>query len=281
MRKWELLTSEIDIASIAKDIRKICERKPYSNCEALFQNGSDRLRKESCYCLGERNLSIIEPIDGIYFIYYYWGDVDKVFVPAINEKGKQLFVCEIIEIEGRERQEEIVYSLKKQGFVQYKNYYKWKLARTSLNYFDSDVLSYKMEYDEGLKKALYDTFDSLGDMLPAKERFEEYISEASVLLAYEKKRLVGGVVFHIKGKIVEEDYIFTFEAERGKGYAKHIQSEFIKYCFDEINVNKVNAWIEENNIKSIELHKECGFVQTRENKKTYVRGLNDVRKGIN
>lgn len=47
-----------------------------------------------------------------------------------------------------------------------------------------------MEYDEGLKKALYDTFDSLGDMLPAKERFEEYINEASVLLAYEKSVLL-------------------------------------------------------------------------------------------
>lgn len=270
MKKWDLIVDESTIGAYINEIRKSCNKRPYSNCEMMLQYKYDSkgVYPIKC-CICEKNLTILECKNEIWFMNYYWGEIEAVSIDFPDDVESNV-VCEIVEIEGKERQQEVVKYLLDYNFTQYKKYYKWELTKDDFKCGIEGELIYKMEYDSLVEDTIYKVFDPLSDQLPQRNRFIQYCSEARLLSAYDKNIFVGGVVFHVNGRVAVEEYIFTTDDARGRGYATNIQNKFLKHCFESACVNKVYAWIEENNIISLELHKKVGYIRRKENKSTFI-----------
>lgn len=272
MKKWKLADDELEIRANVEKVRRTCGRKIYSNCEMIpWLNDGSRMQGKLQYHYDGNNLTILESIDEIYHLYYYWGQLENVEEEFLGARNNKRIVCDIVEIEGRERQGEVVRCLLNCDFVQYKKYYKWKLSKDTKIKCEESKLTYKMAYDSQVKNEFYKIFEMIGDQIPRPTEFEKYCKKANMLLAYDKGEFVGGIIFHINGKVIMEDYIFTTEAARGKGYAGNIQNNFLQYSWEKANASKVYAWIEERNSRSLEVHRKSGFIQTKENKCTFVR----------
>ncbi len=271
MKKWDLIVDELEIEKNMKEIRSLCDKRPYSNCEMIFQHkNKGQARKEIRYCIDGKNLTMLECINEVYFMHYYWGEVESVSVDIPDDIGDTAVVCDIVEVEGKERQGEVIKCLLNHNFVPYKKYYKWELTKDIFIKGEVGDLTYTMKYDSIVEATLYKVFDSLSDQLPGRSEFEQYYKDASLILAYDKNTFVGGVIFHVNGRAIVEDYIFTAEDARGKGYAGNIQNKFLQHCFEELYANKVYAWIEQRNTTSLAMHGKVGYVQKKENKSTFV-----------
>jgi UDP-4-amino-4,6-dideoxy-N-acetyl-beta-L-altrosamine N-acetyltransferase len=63
----------------------------------------------------------------------------------------------------------------------------------------------------------------------------------------------------LKNKICEWGLYFNNNIERGKGIGKLVEKEFIKYMFDNYDIDKINCGVLSNNLKVVEMHKKFGW----------------------
>ncbi len=83
---------------------------------------------------------------------------------------------------------------------------------------------------------------------------------------YADNKLVGfGAIFNMRG--FYELAIFTLPKYRGKGIATEASRQLVRYCFENLKMNKINIVVEENKTIPLEIIKTLGFKLIKKNEK--------------
>lgn len=215
----------------------------------------------------ENGVDIIRRDDDFYRLYYARGEgALNLRLPRSVENS--VLVCDMIEVEGAEKQLHVPGDLYSQGFTKYKTFHLWECIVNDCQPDDEENTCVKTEENVERLAELYNYFDPYSDYLPMRKFFKRYCDSAEAVSYFSDEKYAAGIIYHMEGKTVTEDFIYVLNGFRGVGGC--FQKAFLTRC-RKAGVRKIYAWIEDKNVPSIRMHEKNGFVRTKQYKTTFLR----------
>lgn len=187
MGRWNLLESESEIKEKFKNLKRENKGHYCSNYQSLNSGIEKELEYMEMYYMEDcDNLYVLKRYDHFYKLFYgLGGEFDFSNFPKSVKNG--VVVCDIIEIEGKEKQAKAVESLKKAGFRDYKKYHMWEC--TGIKFKIPSFKNYEITDDKNLERLshVYTIFDEYSDMLPVRRMFPDYIENRHTFSCFKKE----------------------------------------------------------------------------------------------
>nr|MDE7202556.1 GNAT family N-acetyltransferase [Lachnospiraceae bacterium] len=180
-------------------------------------------------------------------------------------------VCELIEKENKEKQEEVVRKFSIFGLNNYKKYYLWEYKNAEIVDMENKGLTFVEECEYDVSADLYKIFDHYSERLPLLRDSENFCARMGQLICWDGDEYVGAVIYSVNGNVATEEFIYVVESARGKGYAKVLENKFVSHCIHALHLKRIYAWVEINNTKSVVLHQSAGYLKTDQYKLTLKR----------
>lgn len=205
--------------------------------------------------------------DGFFRLYYYLLSADTYTAEAEGTLIADLFYRDGSRPDPARNAEE---ALQKAGFTATDTYSRWnrKVEEDPERKADPSIGT---EADEAFKTLLYSCFDKYKDCLPMEEEWEQYLTEHQILRYPAKGEPAGGVVWKKKGSVATEEYIFTAQAQRGRGTGSYLHGQLCAVAFEK-EKGKLVAWVNETNTASQALHISCGYTKDNMRKTVFRKG---------
>lgn len=260
MSDWILLRNESELEAKAKALRRKCRGHYYTNYYFLHSSRGDELRyTEMFYQEDGDNLYAIERVDDFYQFFYFVGDVDgfRLDLPPSVEGG--VMTCEFSEVEGKEKQGPVLERLYQEGFADYKNfhYYTYKYAGEKIRrlYPKGYDLNYQASVEE--LSVMYDVFDPYTDALPPRRAFPAWLEARNILSCAVGGQYAGSILWRKDGW--GNGHVFALDMFPGVGAYLTLEKRAwnIEKYPDKPYV--ITGLIEDNNIRSIQMHQRFGF----------------------
>ena len=159
------------------------------------------------------------------------------------------------------------------GMLEYAAYSKWVCQDTtllSLKNRDKFEVVYEDKESPFIDK-LYLYFDIFSDLLPDQNEVDEFVRDKHFIGIHEKEKntLVAGLLYSRRGCVITEEFIFVVPDYRGKGVSKLLHHAlYEKYAEEKI---KYAAWIREDNLESMNLHRAYHYEKQNQVKATFLR----------
>lgn len=273
MAVWQLVDREEDIKQLVIELKNK-DRKNFRTNYLFYGSEKDEEYKytEAFYCQTESAIFLLERIDEIYKFSYFClqkeniskTDIEfHITFPSCVSKSK--IVCDIIEDEGREKQNEIRSALIQYGFIPYKKYYLWEGKRDCIitdSFRDENVEFRESNRDE--LAIIYDLFDPTADNLPIRKMFDLYCDSCVCKSCYVDKKYMGSIIYKIKGHVSTAEYLYIINPSKGIGTA--LYNYYIQDCANNRDITRFLAWIEENNVISKKIHEKRNYKQIGQSK---------------
>ena len=166
--------------------------------------------------------------------------------------------------------------LSEAGMEWYAAYGKWVCKAPVLSDIRLSNHLRVVDEDDGraFTDALYLYFDELSDLLPEKDRLDEFVRSRHFIgvRTLDEGMLVAGMVYTKRGCIVTEEFIFVMPDYQGMGISKLLHNMlYRKYAGEKA---RYTAWIRTDNRKSIQLHSAYHYTRQDQYKVTFLRGKN-------
>lgn len=270
--EWKLLQDESQLKDLIKPIKKDCKGNFYTNYQFLNSTTDDDIKyTEIFFAQDGDNVYILKRKDDCYQFSYAAGRVEDLEVSKFPQSVQNSMVCcDIIEIEGKEKQGFAAEKLLQNGFKEYKSYHMWELDKQEIKVHNMKRFKFTDFTDEEYLKRIFYVFDPYADMLPLRKQFADYLTEVYSFSCLVKGEYAGSNIYKIKGNTGVEEFVFRDSKFPGVGAV--LCEELLNRCFNVHNCNKVYAWIDDNNVPSIKMHEQIGFTRSRQYKKTYTNG---------
>lgn len=226
----------------------------------LFNTSTPLFSKEG------NNLYIIARRDNINKLYYWCIEVPH---GRFDYDGE--VVCDILERKGRERHQDFVSYLKKNGFAEYAKYYEWKRADEKYEELWKNPLEYSEVPDLNAAFRIYEIFDTNSDALPEKDIFPEYYKGLESVFLKDQGKCAAFLLYKKKMCSVREEWLWVDKEYRRSGYAVWMLKKMINNCLGKDGGNiRHFTWINENNEESVLLHRKLGMEKTLRYKTTLI-----------
>ena len=114
-------------------------------------------------------------------------------------------------------------------------------------------------------------FDKLSDLLPDQNETDEFIRDMHFIGIHDiySDALVAGMVYSKEGCVITEKFLFAASGCRRQGMGRMLHNTlYKKYAGEKI---KCIAWIRENNLESINLHKAYNYEKQNLMKITFLK----------
>ena len=116
--------------------------------------------------------------------------------------------------------------------------------------------------DEEIRKYMYNSsIISEDEHLKWLSMLKENKKIKVFYIIYENKKV--GIVsianYDKKNKTCDWAFYFNNNIEKGKGIGKIVEKEFVRYIFENFEIEKLNCQVLSNNLKVVEMHKKFGF----------------------
>lgn len=200
-------------------------------------------------------------------LYYFIANPDQYLIDS------DFFVC-VCDVIGKEMDllasEKVLMGA---GMFKYAVYSKW-VCQDTIILLTKNRDHFEVIYgDEGslFIDKLYLYFDIFSDLLPDQNEVDEFLKNKHFIGIYDKhkKTLVAGLVYDRHGCVVTEEFVFVVPDYRGQGISKLLHNAlYEKYSGESI---KYVAWIREDNVTSINLHRAYNYQKQNYLKTTFLR----------
>ena len=103
------------------------------------------------------------------------------------------------------------------------------------------------------------TLSMLNDFILTIEKNKIY---AWAIVIKESNKHIGNIKIdpiNLKHGFAEYGILLGEKSEWNKGYAKEASLSIIQYCFEELNLRKINLGVVEKNTSAVNLYKKMGF----------------------
>lgn len=214
-------------------------------------------------------LNLLCKNDGFYRLYFYIADLNNYFFD-----GKDVpVVCDIFTVNEDRVFNELRGKLYDSQFYEYANFHKWTLeSQTVFLSEPTEQLVFESGHGEEVLELLFGIFDKYTDYLPQKSEVELFLEEKRFFNMYEIKthRIIGSVVYTVKGRVFTTEYYFVQPEERGKGMSYILLDKYYQTFIDK--ADKFVSWINEANSSSIAVHRRQKYKKEPLMKSTFVNG---------
>lgn len=271
MSGWVLLRNESELETKAKALRRKCRGHYYTNYYFLRSTRDDDLRYTELFYLEDGdNLYAIERKDDYYQLFYFVGDADRIRLELPPSVENGVLTCEIDEEERKEKQGPILERLYQEGFGDYKRFHYYDRKRgakprrvlTDLEGFDP---TYHASVEE--LSVMYDIFDPYSYDLPIRRVFPEWLETMDIVSCAVDGKYAGSSMSGKSGW--GSTYIFVRDDFRGVGgylFSADLDRR------DREHPNKIQRTaIEDDNIRSIRLHRSFGYEVTDQYHQVLIR----------
>lgn len=271
MGKWKLIEKETEFRNAFVLLKKSNKGHYYTNFNPLTSRIDSEIEHTE-FLMGkyDDNLFLIERYDDFYkliYVLFEEGVLSNFSLPQSVDSG--VLVTDIIEIEGHEKQREAISHLLEIGFVEYKRYHLWECSSYCMIQGDNTEICGITTNDKLWISDIYKYFDKYSDCLPMRRMFQSFSNETECLSFSQNGDYIGGVLYHTQGRTATEDFIFITNEFRGVG--KKAQSVYLEDILLKKGIEKVYAWIDDDNKASIMIHEQNGFVKTNRYKITLLK----------
>lgn len=269
MGDWILLRSEAELEARAKALRKKCRGHYYTNYYFINSTRDKDLRYTEMFFQEDGdNLYAIERWDDFYQLFYFVGDVESIHLDLPLSVDCSVLTCEIDEEEGKEKQGLVLEKLYAEGFSDYKKYHFYDRKGGNLRQF-RDLKGFDLTYQASAEElsAMYDIFDPYSDNLPLRKAFPEFLASMDILSCAVDGKYAGSSMSRKDGW--GNGFIFVHDDFPGVG--AYLLSIGLDWA-DREHPNRIQrATIEDNNARSIRLHKAFGYKRTNQYHKILIR----------
>ncbi|MCF0229169.1 MAG: hypothetical protein HUJ76_05685 [Parasporobacterium sp.] len=121
--EWTQLTDDTALKATARELKQKTGIRPFTNY--IFGIGLDEYADTFLVNYDDTSITLLKKIDDVVKLYYWITDPSSYAFEMPDTLKDCSLVCDIIEEEGRERQNDVIGRLLDLGFEKYKKYYMW------------------------------------------------------------------------------------------------------------------------------------------------------------
>ena len=263
----EKINSPKEFAALIKDYKKN-HKKVLSNCFFLPDEVEYMTKQQKLFVESREDLLCFYTEEADCWRLYYY--MEAGMPVAIEKKDKPLILDYVFRGEEEEKlRASGSESWIRAGFAPYKRYRRMECAGEAFCPpvdQEEKLSAYPMEF---LKETDYHTVQKLwresldvySTLLPEREEFTEFCQKGQLLGMRLSDGEAGAVIIAIpKGRTGFLQHLVVSPEFRGLGMGRTLFCKATEHLLAEEKTQKVNFWVDEENIHAIEIYKRMGYV---------------------